>query len=80
MKELKCSLPNDRFRLVESNSPGQLFLSDETIDLKLAFKKGDLNGKRSLLAGDSGGWHPDPGESRRGYEGVDGYQRQGAAL
>ena len=44
MKELKCSLPNDRFRLVESNSPGQLFLSDETIDLKLAFKKGDLNG------------------------------------
>ena len=44
MKELKCSLPNDRFRLVESNSPGQLFLSDEPVDLKLAFKKGDLNG------------------------------------
>ncbi len=45
MKELKCSLPNDRFRLVESNSPGQLFLRDEAVDLKLAFKKGDLNGK-----------------------------------
>ncbi len=48
MKELKCSLPNDRFRLVESNSPGQLFLSDEPVDLKLAFKKGDLNGNVSF--------------------------------
>ena len=45
MKELKCSLPNDRFRLVESNSPGQLFFRDEAVDLKLAFKKGDLNGR-----------------------------------
>ena len=48
MKELKCSLPNDRFRLVESNSPGQLFLGDESVDLKLAFKKGDLNGRVSF--------------------------------
>ena len=45
MKELRCSLPNDRVRLVESNSPGQLFLSDEPVDLKLAFKKANLNGK-----------------------------------
>ena len=26
MKELKCSLPNDRFRLVGSNAPGQVFV------------------------------------------------------
>jgi hypothetical protein len=45
MKELKCSLPNDRFRLIGSNAPGQLFMGDEQVDLKLAFKKGDLNGK-----------------------------------
>ena len=25
MKELKCSLPNDRFRLVGSNAPGRYF-------------------------------------------------------
>jgi hypothetical protein len=45
MKELKCSLPNDRFRLVGSNAPGQLFAGDEPVDLKLVFKKGDLNGR-----------------------------------
>ena len=45
MKELKCSLPNDRFRLVGSSAPGQVFVGDERVDLKLAFKKGDLNGK-----------------------------------
>ena len=45
MKELKCSLPNDRFRLAGSNALGQLFAGDEKVDLKLAFKKGDLNGK-----------------------------------
>ena len=33
MKELKCSLPNDRFRLVGSNAPGQLFVGDEQVDL-----------------------------------------------
>jgi hypothetical protein len=45
MKELKCSLPNDRFRLVGSNAPGQVFVGDERVDLKLAFKKGDLRGR-----------------------------------
>ena len=45
MKELKCSLPNDRFRLVGSNAPAQVFVGDERVDLKLAFKKGDLNGR-----------------------------------
>jgi hypothetical protein len=45
MKELKCSLPGDRFRLVGSNAPGQLFIGDERVDLRLAFKKGDLNGR-----------------------------------
>ncbi|HEY5814178.1 MAG TPA: hypothetical protein VIT23_16165 [Terrimicrobiaceae bacterium] len=44
MKELKCSLPNDRFRLVGSSAPGQVFLGNEAVDVKLAFKKGDLNG------------------------------------
>ena len=71
MKELRCSLPNDRVRLVESNSPGQLFLSDEPVDLKLAFKKGGFEWKGSFLAGDSGGWHPDPRESCRRHEGLD---------
>ena len=45
MKELKCSLPNDRFRLVGSNAPGQVFVGDERVDLKMAFKKGDLSGR-----------------------------------
>ena len=44
MKELKCSPPNDRFRLIGSNAPGQLFVGNEQVDLKLAFKKGDLMG------------------------------------
>src|SRR5262245_467222 len=48
MKELRCSLPNDRFRLAGSNAIGQLFVGDEPVDLKLAFKKGDLNGKVSF--------------------------------
>ena len=38
MKELKCSLPNDRFRLVGSNAPGQVFVGDERVDLRMAFK------------------------------------------
>ena len=77
MKELKCSLPNDRFRLVESNAPAQLFLGDETIDLKLAFKKGDLKGNvpfsleiqevgtRTLgkVAGDMKGWTDTSGKA-----------------
>ena len=45
MKELKCSAPNDRFRLIGSNAPGQLFVGNEQVDLKLAFKKGELTGK-----------------------------------
>jgi len=45
MKELKCALPNDRFRLVGSNAPGQVFVGDERVDLKIAFKKGDLSGR-----------------------------------
>jgi hypothetical protein len=45
MKELKCSLPNDRFRLAGSNAPGQLFVGEEAVDLKFVFKKGDLSGK-----------------------------------
>jgi hypothetical protein len=45
MKELKCALPNERFRLVGSNAPGQLFVGNEPVDLNLVFKKGDLNGR-----------------------------------
>ncbi len=45
MKELRCSLPNDRFRLVGSNAPGQVFVGDERVHLKLNFKKGDFNGR-----------------------------------
>ena len=45
MKELRCSLPNDRFRLVGSNATGQLFVGEEPVDLGLAFKKGDLHGR-----------------------------------
>ncbi len=48
MKELKCSPPNDRFRLAGSNAIGQLFVGTEPVDLKLAFKKGDLSGKVSF--------------------------------
>ena len=44
MKELKCSFPTDRFRLVGSNAPGQLFLDGEQVHLKLALRKGDLVG------------------------------------
>jgi hypothetical protein len=45
MKELKCSLPNDRFRLMGSNAPGQLFVGDEPMELKLLFRRADLNGR-----------------------------------
>ena len=44
MKELRCSLPNDRFRLVGGNGTGQL-VGEEPVDLRLAFKKGDLHGR-----------------------------------
>ena len=39
--------PNDRFRLIGSNAPGQLFVGNEQVDLKLAFK-GDLIGRVPL--------------------------------
>ena len=44
MKELKCDMPNDTYRFVGSNAPGQLFLPDEPLNLKFAFKKGKDNG------------------------------------
>ena len=69
MKELKCSPPNDRFRLIGSNAPGQLFVGNEQVDLKLAFKKGDLNGQGSVFAGDSGGRHADAGKVAGGMTG-----------
>jgi arginine/ornithine N-succinyltransferase beta subunit len=49
MKELNCSAPNDRFRLIGSNAPGQLFVGNEQVDVKLAFKKGDMNGRVPFL-------------------------------
>ena len=39
---------NDRFRLAGSNATGQLFVGTEPVDLKQAFKKGDLSGKVSF--------------------------------
>ena len=45
MKELKCSLPNDRFRLMGSSAPGQVFVGDERVDIELAFKKDGLTGR-----------------------------------
>jgi hypothetical protein len=44
MKELKCSPPNDRFRLIGSNAPGQLFVGNEQVDLKPR-SEGDLMGR-----------------------------------
>ena len=29
MKELNCSLPNEQYRLLRSNAPGQVFVGDE---------------------------------------------------
>ena len=44
MKELKCDMPNETYRFAGSNAPGQLFLPDEPVSLKLVFKKGTDNG------------------------------------
>ena len=44
MKELRCDMPNDIWRFVGSNAPGQLFVPGEPVNLKLALKKGDEKG------------------------------------
>ena len=49
MKELNCSLPNEKYRLLSTNAPGQVFVGDEKVNLKLAFKKGNLAGRVPFL-------------------------------
>jgi hypothetical protein len=39
MDELKCDMPSEACRLTGSSAPGQLFLADEPVNLKLAVKK-----------------------------------------
>ena len=45
MKELNCSLPNEQYRLLRTNAPGQVFVGDGKVDLKFAFKKGNSAGR-----------------------------------
>jgi hypothetical protein len=48
MKELNCSLPNEQYRLLRTNAPGQVFVGDEKVNLTLAFKKGNSAGRVSF--------------------------------
>jgi len=44
MDELRCEMPNETYRFVGSNAPGQIFLPDEPANIRLVLKKGTDEG------------------------------------
>ncbi len=44
MANFGCTMPNDTYRFAGSNAPGQVFFTDESVDIKLIMKKNQDQG------------------------------------